>query len=100
MNRMQEIGFNAALIREMRAVVLINNRIAEGKMAGGKQMLIHVVEAEDVIREFSGSSRLNNDWDFLCHLFEVGRARASQWLADHFNQIGKESTVDLEAKYF
>jgi NTE family protein len=100
MNRMQEIGFNAALIREMRAVVLINNRVAEGKMAEGKHMLIHVIEAEDVIREFPGSSRLNNDWDFLCHLFEVGRERAGQWLADHFNQLGKESTVDLEAKYF
>jgi NTE family protein len=99
MNRMQEIGFNAALIREMRAVVLINRRIAEGKMAEGKRMLIHVIEAEDVIREFSGSSRLNNDWAFLCHLFEIGRERAAKWLAAHFDQLGKESTVDLEVKY-
>jgi len=38
MNRMQEIGFNAAFIREMRAVALINNRIAEGKMVEGKRM--------------------------------------------------------------
>jgi NTE family protein len=99
MNRMQEIAFNAALIREMRAVALINNRVAEGKMAR-KHMLVHVIEAEDVIREFPGSSRLNNGWDFLCHLFEVGRERADRWLADHFNQLGKESTVDLETKYF
>src|SRR5262249_52044153 len=100
MNRMQEIGFNAAFIREMRAVALINNRIAEGKMVEGKHMLIHVVEAEDVIRQFPGSSRLNNDWDFLCHLFEIGRERATQWLEAHHDQLGRESTVDLEAKYF
>ena len=88
-NRMQEISFNAALIREMRAVAFINKRIDEGKMAEGKLMLIHVIEAEDVIRELTGSSRLNNDWDFLCHLHEVGRARAAKWLADSFDRLGK-----------
>ena len=100
MNRMQEIGFNAALIREMRAVAFVNRRVEEGNMADGKVMLIHVIEAEDVIREFPGSSRLNNNWDFLCHLYEVGRERADEWLVANFDYLGKESTVDLEAKYF
>jgi NTE family protein len=100
MNRMQEIGFNAALIREMRAVAFINKRLGEGKMAEGKEMLIHVIEAEDVIRELPGSSRLNNSWDFLSHLCEVGRKRAGEWLAANFAELGKSSTVDLEKKYF
>jgi NTE family protein len=100
MNRMQEIGFNAALIREMRAVAFINKRLGEGKMAEGKEMLIHVIEAEDVIREFPGSSRLNNSWDFLSHLHEVGRKRADAWLTDNFARLGEASTVDLEEKYF
>jgi NTE family protein len=100
MNRMQEIGFNAALIREMRAVAFINKRVGEGKMRGGKEMLIHVIEAEDVIREFPGSSRLNNSWDFLMHLHDVGRKRADAWLTDNFAELGQASTVDLEEKYF
>jgi len=100
MNRMQEIGFNAALIREMRAVAFINKRLEEGKLAEGKQMLIHVIEAEDIIREFPGSSRLNNGWDFLCHLFDVGRERAGEWIDANFDRLGIESTVDLEEKYF
>jgi NTE family protein len=100
MNRMQEIGFNAALIREMRAVALINKRLDEGKLVEGKQMLIHVIEAEDVIRELPGSSRLNNDWDFLSHLHDVGRARAEKWLEENFVYLGRKSTVDLEEKYF
>lgn len=100
MNRMQEIGFNAALIREMRAVAFINKRLADGKMAEGKEMLIHVIEAEDVIREFPGSSRLNNSWDFLTYLYEVGRKRADEWLAGNFAKLGKASTIDLEEKYF
>ena len=87
---MQEIGFNAALIREMRAVAFVNKRIDEGRMDGGKLMLIHVIEAEDVIREFPGSSRLNNNWEFLCHLHEVGRARADKWLATNFDHLGNK----------
>jgi NTE family protein len=100
MNRMQEIGFNAALIREMRAVALINKRLDQGKLVEGKHMLVHVIEAEDLIREFPGSSRLNNDWDFLMHLFENGRQRAGEWIDANFDRLGSESTVDPEEKYF
>jgi NTE family protein len=100
MNRMQEIGFNAALIREMRAVAFVTKLIDEGRLADAKRMLIHLIEAEDVIRHFPGSSRLNNDWDFLLYLHQVGRERADEWLAENFDGLGKRSTVDLEAKYF
>ena len=77
MNRMQEIGFNAALIREMRAVAFVIRLIDDGKLADGKRMLVHLIEAEDVIREFPGSSSLNNTCDFLQHLHKVGRERAA-----------------------
>jgi NTE family protein len=53
-----------------------------------------------VIRKFPGSSRLNNNWDFLCHLYEVGRERAGKWLAANYDCLGVESTVDLQEKYF
>jgi NTE family protein len=100
MNRMQEISFNTALIREMRSVAVRNRRIDEGIMPGGKRSFVHVIEAEDIIREFTASSRLNADWTFLTNLFEKGRARADMWLAANFDRIGLESTVDLDEKYF
>jgi predicted acylesterase/phospholipase RssA len=37
MNRMQEISFNTALIREMRSVAVRNRRVEEGIMPGGKR---------------------------------------------------------------
>jgi NTE family protein len=43
---------------------------------------------------------LNNSWDFLSHLHEVGRKRADAWLTDNFARLGEASTVDLEEKYF
>ena len=100
MNRMQEISFNTALIREMRMIASYNKLIEQGRMSGGKRMLVHVIEAEDFIRAFSWSSRLNADWDFLLHLHSMGRAQADQWLEANFDQIGVNSTVDLETKYF
>jgi NTE family protein len=48
-SRMQEISFNSSLMREMRAVAFMNKLIDDGRMPGGKKMLIHVIEAEDVM---------------------------------------------------
>ena len=100
MNRMQEISFNIALMREMRVIAFINGLIDEGRIGGGKRVLVHSIEAEDLIREFSWSSRLNGDWKFMTHLYKMGRARADEWLAEKFDRIGVESTIDLREKYF
>ena len=99
LNRMQEISFNSSLMREMRAVAFVTQMIDEGKLSGGKRMFIHLIEAEDIIKELSGSSKMNADWRFLSHLFEIGRERADKWLALNFDKIGVETTVDLKARY-
>ena len=100
MNRTQEISFNTSLIREMRTIAFLNKLIDNDRVSGAKRMLMHLIEAEDLIRGFSWSSRLNGDWDFLMHLHAMVRERADKWLATNFDHLGKQSTVDLEAKYF
>ncbi len=99
LNRMQEISFNSSLMREMRAIAFVTQLIDDGKMPGGKRMLMHLIEAEDVIRDLSGSSKMNGTWKFLTHLHNIGRERADQWLTANFDRLGVESTVDLAAKY-
>jgi len=99
LNRMQEISFNSSLMREMRAVAFVTQMIDEGKLSGGKRMFIHLIEAEDVIKELAGSSKMNADWRFLSYLFDLGRERADKWLALNFDKIGVETTVDLKARY-
>ncbi len=99
-NRMQEISFNTSLIREMRTLTYLSEQIDGGKMTGIKRMLVHLIEAEDLIRVLSWSSRLNGDWDFLMHLFDKGRYRADQWLKSNFEHLGVQSTVNLRGKYF
>jgi NTE family protein len=98
-NRMQEISFNSSLMREMRAIAIVTQLIDEGKIPSGKRMYMHVIDAEDVICELSGSSKMNGTWKFLTHLFDIGRERADQWLSAHYDRLGKETTVDLQTKY-
>ena len=100
MNRMQEISFNSALIREMRTIASVNRLVDQGKMGVGKHIYVHAIEAEDFIRAFSWSSRLNSDWEFLLHLYNMGRVQAQNWLEANFGRVGVESTLDLESKYF
>jgi len=100
MNRMQEISFNTSLIREMRTLAYLTKQIDDGNMKGVKRTLVHLIEAEDLIRKLSWSSRLNGDWDFLTYLRDLGRERAGKWLAANFERIDVESTLNLQEKYF
>jgi NTE family protein len=42
---------------------------------------------------------MNGTWKFLVHLFEIGRERADQWLAENYDAIGVKGTVDFQARY-
>jgi len=64
--------------------------IEQGRIGGGKRMLMHVIEAEEFIRALSWSSRLNAVWDFLQHRYKMGRGRTDQWLSANFDRIGTE----------
>ena len=86
-------------MREMRAVAFVNKLIDQGRMTGGKQILVHIIEAEDVIGELPNSSKLNGDWNFLLYLYEIGRRRTEDWLASNFDRLGVESSIDLQTKY-
>jgi NTE family protein len=83
----------------MRRIGFVTKLIDDGKMTGGKRMFIHLIEAEDVISELSGSSKMDGTRKFPAHLHEIGRQRADTWLASNFDRIGVESSVDLVAKY-
>ena len=99
LDRMEEIVFNAALMREMRVITMITQMIDDGKLSGHKRMFFHLIEAGDITRDLSASSKMNFDWKFLTHLFAIGRARAERWLTDNFELLGVKTTLDLLSKY-
>jgi NTE family protein len=101
LNRINEISFNSSLMREMRSVCFVTRMIEEEKILDKttKRMLIHSIEADDVMRAMSVGSKLNADWDQATMLMKVGRQRTDAWLVAHFDQLGKQSTIDVHEKY-
>jgi NTE family protein len=101
LNRINEISFNSSLLREIRAIRFVTRLIDNGTVINGslRRMRIHTIEADDVIAKLSIASKLDADWEFLTSLRDTGRERAEQWLDAHFDRLGVESTVDLQAVY-
>jgi NTE family protein len=100
-NRIKEISFNSSLMREMRAIAFVTKLIDDGKIIDNsmKRMLIHGIEAADVMAELAALNKLNADWDNLSYLMKVGRERADTWLQKNFSRLGDESTVDIRDEY-
>jgi NTE family protein len=99
LSRMQEVTFNSSLMREIRVVAFFTKLIDDGEIVDGKRILLHTIDGEDIIGALSNSSKLNGDWDFIEHLYRIGRERADQWLASNFDRLGVETTIDLQSKY-
>lgn len=100
-DRLNTITFNAGLMREMRAIHFVSELVDKGYDDAGRlrRMYMHVIHAEDIMQNLGVSSKLNADWHFLHHLFELGRKRTDTWLETHFDSLGERDTVDVEEMY-
>ena len=64
-----------------------------------KNMNMHVISAEDQMRELDALSKLNASMDFLLHLKEIGRKAADAWLMRNWQMIGEGSSVDIRQMF-
>jgi len=103
--RMTELGFSTAFLREMRAITLTKEQIDQGLLRGGKlierfkKLRFHMIEAERLMVRLSDSSKYNVRKSFLEMLKKEGRDYAHEWLKKNKMTIGKQSSVNL-AKLF
>lgn len=97
LNRLNEISFNAPLMKELRMIALLRQAADPGSGEGARWagMRTHRIMT-DRLAEFGASSKLNAEWDFLTLLKEEGRSCADAFLATHGEDIGKRSTTDLD----
>jgi NTE family protein len=98
-NRLNEITFNATLLRELRAVAFVKRLIEEGKLSPDeyKNVHLHRIDSSGVLDDHEASSRRNAEWDFFVQLRDAGRRTARSWLAAHYGAIGVRSTLDLQS---
>jgi len=97
-NRLNEIAFNATLIKEFRAAALLRQVADPGTGEGAiwAKMRVHRI-ASDAMVDLGYSSKLLAEWEFFCMLRDEGRRAAEAFLEAHGADLGVRSTLDIDA---
>jgi NTE family protein len=97
LNRLNEITFNASLLRELRSIDFVTRLMEAGHLQGTgyRRVLVHMVGDELALSALGASSKLNTEAAFLEMLFQKGRRAATTWLSAHFDDVGERSTVNI-----
>jgi NTE family protein len=100
-NRVNEIAFNASLLKELRAIDFVDRLIEEGKLSreNYRHQRLHMIENQNALMPLGAASKLNAELEFLEMLRDLGRATAAKWLDANFDRVGKEQTVDIRAMF-
>ncbi len=106
LDRINEITFNASLLKELRGLQLLKNLIAEEGRPGHhyrnplfarvEALRVHRIDGDDALRDLGAATKLRTDPLFLQQLFDRGRAAADAWLQQHAHDLGRRATVDLQ----
>ncbi len=88
-------------MRELRTIDFVTRLIADGKLDAKHytHARMHRIEASDQINPLSASSKVNTEWEFLCHLRDIGRSTCSDWLDANYARIGHTATLDLRSMF-
>jgi len=96
-NRVNEVSFNANLLKELRMMAVLRQVSDPGHSEGARWagMRIHRI-ASATMTELGYSSKLNAEWDFFIMLRNEGRRSAQSFIDAHGADLGVRSTLDLD----
>jgi NTE family protein len=97
LNRLNEVSFNAVVLKELRMMALLRQVADPGNGEGAlwASMRIHFVR-NDIMTELGASSKLNAEWAFFSYLRDEGRKSAQSFLETHALDLGHRSTFDID----
>ncbi|MFC3058661.1 patatin-like phospholipase family protein [Paenirhodobacter populi] len=97
LNRLNEVSFNAATLKELRMMALLRQVADPGNGEGARwaRMRVHMV-GNGVMTGLDHSSKMNADRTFLHWLRDEGRRAAESFLRDNGGNIGHRSSVDID----
>jgi NTE family protein len=100
-NRLNEVSFNAVLLKELRMIALLHKVVRKMPDMGEEgerwaSMRIHRV-TDDIMVSLGYSSKLNTERAFLSMLRDAGRRAAENFLSEHGQALGHQSSFDIGA---
>jgi len=97
LGRLNEVSFNATLMKELRMIALLRQVADPGTGEGARwaRMRTHRIMTE-MMTELGYSSKMIAEGAFLEMLRDEGRRSAGEFLANHGHDLGKRSTADLD----
>ncbi|MHC2104505.1 MULTISPECIES: patatin-like phospholipase family protein [unclassified Methylobacterium] len=100
-DRLNEITFNANLMRELRAIDFLDGLIEDGTLGQGgyQRVLVHRIDGTDALEDYNAASKLDARWTVFKRLRDKGRGAARAWLAETYGTIGHACTLNLRDAY-
>lgn len=100
-NRINEIGFNSSLLRELRAINFVKRLLEDGSLQSGtmKNVLVHMVADDPLMNELSVATKMIPQPLVLDRLKKAGRVAMDTFLSQHKGDLGQLSTLDLPAMF-
>ncbi len=100
-DRLNEITFNASLLREFRAIDFVQRLKRAGRLKDleYRDPNIHIIGDDDLMRELGETTKYITEWTFLEMLRDKGRLSADAWMNTNYAAIGARSTVNLRAMF-
>jgi NTE family protein len=97
-SRMNEVSFNAVLLKELRMIAVLRKVVDAGSGEGARwaAMRTHRIHS-DMMVELGDSSKLNAEWPFLTMLRDEGRRAADAFGRAHGQDVGVRATFDLDS---
>lgn len=103
--RLNEITFNASLLQELENLALLKRALSE-EPAGHRfrqdvfnrvrDLKVHRIAADEAAYDRGPRSKLDPEWEFLMRLHGLGARAADAFLKQHWGDLGKRSTLELD----
>jgi len=104
LDRINEVTFNASLLKELRSIALLKQVLArtvhpgqawpDPMLARVAALRVHRLDGDAELAPLGAGSKLRTDLPFLEQLHAIGWRTADAWLVAHAGDLGRRATFD------
>lgn len=100
-SRLNEISFNASLMKELRAINLVQRLLDDGTLAAGRmaRVYVHMIADDNLMNDLSVATKLWPNPFVLNELRDAGYAAAHKFLDHYFEDLNVKSSVNLKKMF-